>query len=321
MRRILGALSSLAVLVTLWGAFADDPRDVEFDRPAAAPPVQLTPEQREVVTEALDELGRNLLQAIRPFVKANEDQAAENGLILDEVNGILGVVHEFDLDEFQTMLRPELLFLRKVCELSESEFQTIRESCLASLPEANRQFAAEQEQRLRDERHGKSPSAEAKPAIQRVRESVLQVAECQLTAEQWERYSIELQLRSAYRKRVAIHCLVARLDHDLRLTPTQREQFVTLLQKNWKESWSQSLGAYSDESNYMPELAQDEVRSILSPVQVAVLSELSYEADPDVWDDGSVDLFFEMEDEAMEDDMVSADSKPTQTPNASDTDQ
>lgn len=300
MRRFVGALSSLTVIVTLWAAFAEEPRNVDADRIVQAPPVQFTPEQQEIASEVLDDLGWIVLQAIQPFVNT-EDFVAEGGAGVE-------MILEEDLGEFRTMLKPELLFLRKVCDLSESEFQAMSQSCEASLREVVQQFVAEQEQQERDQNDGKKPSTEPKPLPQRIRESVSQIAECQLTPEQWARYSTEFQLRSAHQKRVAILNLVARLDHDLHLTTTQREQFVKLLEENWRESWSQSLVAFADESNFMPQLAQNDVRPILSPAQLEVLSELPYDDEPDIWGNGSIDWILDIDDAVVADDEAPADS-------------
>ncbi len=314
MRRIVGALSSLAVMATLWAAFADDPRDVEADRLLQAPPVQFTPEQQEFASEVLDELGWTVLQALLPQVSVENPAVAEAAtveMLLDEL----------ELGEFRTMLKPELLFLRKVCDLAEPEYQTIRQSCDASLREVVQQFVAEQEQHEQAENAGKKPSTELKPLPQRIREAVSRIAECQLTSEQWARYSTEFQLRSAHQKRVAILNLVARLDHDLRLTSTQREQFAKLLDDNWRESWSQSLAAFGDESNFMPLLAQDDVRPILSPAQFEVLSELPYDDDPDIWGNDSIDWILDMEDAALAHEESPADTDIPQTPKALESDQ
>ncbi|MBC7820925.1 MAG: hypothetical protein IAG10_28915 [Planctomycetaceae bacterium] len=297
MCRIVGALSSLTVMVTLWAAFADDPRIVEADRLVQAPPAQFTPEQQEFASEVLDELGWTVLQAIQPFV------SFENPVI-DEAAAV-EFLDELNLGTFRTMLKPELLFLRKVCDLSEPEYQTISQSCDAALREVVQQFVAEQEQ---DENDGKKPSIEPRPLPQRIRDAVSQIAECQLTPEQWARYSTEFQLRSAHHKRVAILNLVARLDHELRLSPTQREQFVKLLEANWKESWGQSLVAFTDESTFMPPLAQDDVRPILSPAQFEVLSELPYDDEPDIWGDGSIDWVLDMDEAVMADEEAPADT-------------
>lgn len=299
MLRIVGALSSLAVIVTLGTAFAGEPRDAEADRLVqAAPVVQFTPEQHEIANEVLDELGWTVLQLIQPFVNF------ENPAI-DEGATVVKLLDELELGEFRTMLKPELLFLRKMCDLSEPEYQTLSQSCDASLREVVQQFVAEQEQ---EENTGRPSEITPKSLPQRIREAVAQVAECQLTPEQWSRYSSELQLRTTHQKRIAILNLVARLDHDLRLTATQREQFIKLLDKNWNESWGQSLGAFADGSNFMPPLSQEDVRPILSPVQFGVLAELAYDNEPDIWGDGSIDWILDMDDAVMADDEAPADT-------------
>ncbi len=316
MRQIVGALASLTVIVTLWAAFADDSQNVQVDRVVPDRLVQFTPEQQEFACEVLDEIGWILLEAIQSYVNF-ENPAAD-----EWVEGGLSVEFNSEVAEFRAMLKPELLFVRKACDLPEPEFQTLSQSCEKSLSGVVEQFVAEQEQLEQELNNGKMPKTELKPLVQRIRESVSQTAECQLTPEQWERCSTELQLRSAHRKRVAILSLVARLDHDLRLSATQREQFTKLFEDNWRESWGQSLGPYSEESSFMPDLAEEDVRPILSPTQFAVLSELPYDSEVSNWGDDSVG--FELEelvDEVMADDDPPADGKAPQEPNALKSDQ
>lgn len=310
MRRIVGALSSLAVVATLWAAFADDPPIVETDRRDPAPKVQFTPEEQEFASEILDELGWTLLQAIQPFV------SFENPAVDEWGDGKLSLEKE-ELAEYRAILKPELLFLRKVCDLSEPEFQAISRSCEAALMGIVPQFLEEQEQYERDLNNGKDPVSAPKPLTQRFRESVSQTAECQLTPEQWSQYSAEFQLRTAHRKRVAILNLVARLDHDLLLTSTQREQVAKLLEENWSDSWSQSLGAFASESNFMPGLAEDEMRQILSPAQLEVLSHLPYDDDVSNFGDDSIAWIIDEDvEEVMVDEAVPADGKAPQEPKA-----
>lgn len=312
MRRIVGALASLTVVVTLWAAFAaDDPRNVEADRRNPAPKVQFTPEEQEFASEVLDELGWTLLQAIRPFVNFEKPAVDEWGD--GELSLEIG-----ELAEYRAMLKPELLFLRKVCDLSEPEFQTISRSCEATLAGVARQFLEEQEQYERDLNNGKDSVSAPKPLTQRFQESVSQTAECQLTPEQWSRYSAECQLRTAHRKRVAILNLVARLDHDLLLSSTQREQVTKLLEEKWSDSWSQSLVAYASESNFMPQLAEDNLRPILSPAQLDTWSHAGYDDDVANFGDDSLDWIIDEEvvDEVMVDETAPADGKAPQEPKA-----
>lgn len=315
MRRIVGALSGLAVMVAAVAMFAGDGAQEVGLRMCESPVILFTPEQHEFAIDVLDELGEVVLQAIQPLLSSEDSAIAEAAhveVLLDEI----------EMGEFRALLKPELLFLQKVCDLTEPEYQSIRRSCDESLREVVEQFVAEQEQREQAENVGEKSSIEPKPLPLRIQKSVARIAECQLTPEQWSRYSAEFQLRSAHRKQVAILNLVARLDHDLLLTSKQRERFAKVLDENWRESWSQSLGAFAGESNFMPRLAQDDMRPILSPAQFEVLIELSYDDEVANWGDNSVDWFIdEMVDEVMADEEMPANGKAPQEPNALESDQ
>lgn len=310
MQRIVGALSSLTLMVALWAAFADDSQNVESDRLVSNKSVSLTPEQHEFANEFLDAFGWTLLQAIQPYVTFENPDADE--LVAGELS-----LEDEELAEFRVMLKPELLFVRKVCDLPEPEFRTLSQSCEALLTGIVPQFFAEQEQREQALNNGKNPSAELKQLPQRIREAVSQIAECQLTPEQWSQFSAEFQLRTAHRKRVAILNLVARLDHDLLLTSTQREQVRKLLEDIWSDSWSQSLGAFASESNFMPFLAEDDLRPILSPAQLDTWSHSGYDDDVSNFGDDSLEWIIDEDvDEVMVDEAAPADGNAPQEPKA-----
>ena len=75
-----------------------------------------------------------------------------------------------------------------------------------------------------------------------IEEGLVQALKSQLPAEQAARYQEELTKRAASRKRLALRNLVARLDHDLVLSPDQRDKISESLAAHWDDSWGQSLG-------------------------------------------------------------------------------
>lgn len=300
MRQIAGALTVLTWMVALSAVRADDLQASVLDQSAAQRPASFTPEQHELANEVLDALGWGTWLTLQEFrvVDNFEDRP-------DDENA--AAILEANLDEFREMFKPDLHFLRKVCDLSDSEFQTISHSTDARLREITRLFVEEQTSESDDP---PSSDSEVKPLTEQIQEAIAQVAECQLTAEQWERYSTELRSRSEHRKRVAILNLVARLDADLLLTSQQRDQFAKLFEANWNVAWGQSLGLLTDDSNFMPELPQEEVDRILSPTQRVAMAALPYEHEAGLWGDGAADWFFAVEEEVL----VEADSPSEEAP-------
>ena len=295
MRRIFGALLGLTVMVATAISAGDMPDEKEVQLPAP-PAARATPAQIAIATKFLD-----LLSQLVP-----ESPPDVEGFIGINIAVAAGVDQEWNLDEadlgeFREMLKPELLFLRKVCEPIEAEFRELSQSCDAALPEIARQFAAEQDEEQHEESDDEQkPALVRKPLAQRIQESVRQVAECNLTPEKWSQYSAELKLRTAHRKRVAILNLVSRLDYDLRLSSNQRDQYIKLLEANWNDAWGHSLSALANESNFMPALPKKDVFAILGPAQRLVFAELKYDGDIAL-NDASIDLFFEIDEEPIAD--------------------
>src|SRR5262245_44756650 len=108
MRRVLGMLSSLTVMVALSAGFADDPS-------------QFTPEQQEIASEVVDGLGQIAWEILGPWLGFGE---IVQGKRQDDIDADL----ENGFGEIQQLLRIELLFARKACDLSDEEFQALSQS-------------------------------------------------------------------------------------------------------------------------------------------------------------------------------------------------
>lgn len=300
MKRIAGALTVLTWMVALSVLRAEDVTVPVLDPLVPQPPASFTPEQHEIASEVLDALGWVTWLTLQEFGVVDHFEDRPD---VENAEAIL----DASLDEFREMLKPNLVFLRRVCDLSDSEFQIISQSADARLREITQQLFEEQNSESDDP----TSDSDVKTLTERIQEAIAQVAECQLTAEQWERYSDELRKRSEHRKRVAILNLVARLDADLLLSSSQRDQFAKLLEARWNAAWGQSLGLLTDDSNFMPELPQEEVDRILSPTQRVAMAALQYEHEAGLWGDGAADWVFAVEEEVLvEEGSPSEDSPP-----------
>lgn len=301
MKQIAGALTVLSWMVALSVLRADDVTSPALNPLTPQRPVSFTPEQHEIASEILDALGWRTWLTLQEFGVVDQFEGRPD---VENAEAIL----DASLDEFREMLKPDLVFLRRVCDLSDFEFQTISQSADARLREITQQFVEEQNSESDDP----TSDSEVKTLPQRIQEAVAQVAECQLTVEQWERYSDELRKRSEHRKRVAILNLVARLDQDLLLSSSQRGQFTKLLEARWDAAWGQSLALLTDDSNFMPELPQEEVDRILSPTQRVAMAALQYEHEPGLWGDGAADWVFAVEEEVLMEEASPSEEAPPQ---------
>ena len=262
---LIGILSASAL------AWADDGQPV-FDPNVPFHVSQLTIEQQGLANEIFNDLSWKAWSLVGRFLIVDEPA----NVVEDERLKIDQTVDEA-FRVFDPYLNVELLFLRKVCDLPSHEMQSLADSSQAVLKLAVRDFV------LHFHEHDDAAVRSDELAmIDRAPERVvLQVAECQLSAEQWEQFSREFNARMAQRRRMTIRCLVARLDLDLKLSITQREQFVTLFESSWHDSWAMSLNALTEQQNFMPELSAEEVATILSESQQQKLVELEYCHDPD----------------------------------------
>ena len=91
-----------------------------------------------------------------------------------------------------------------------------------------------------------------------------------LTHDQKSRYKVELEKRTASRKRVVVDNLVAKLDGDLVLTSDQRTKLVEALLANWQDAWCQSLEMLMNIDNFFPSVPDLVITPILTENQKEV---------------------------------------------------
>ena len=76
--------------------------------------------------------------------------------------------------------------------------------------------------------------------------------------------------RDASRKQLAVRNLVARLDHDLILSPDQRDKVAESLRSHWDDSWGQSLEMFMYDYQFMPPIPDQHVAPFLNDSQKKV---------------------------------------------------
>ena len=76
--------------------------------------------------------------------------------------------------------------------------------------------------------------------------------------------------RDASRKQLAVRNLVARLDHDLILSPDQREKVAESLRSHWDDSWGQSLEMFMYDYQFLPPIPDQHVAPFLNDSQKKV---------------------------------------------------
>jgi hypothetical protein len=159
-----------------------------------------------------------------------------------------------------------------------AEFHVIRAACQPT-PEQRKAIAQAAEQTLRDttKKYVESmrrPMTVAQRAAndprRLIEEGLLAALKSKVSAEQVGRYQAELTKRTAARKRLTLHNLVARLDHELILSPGQRDKISESLSTHWDDSWGQSIEMFMNDNNYLPPISDRVVAQFLNESQAKI---------------------------------------------------
>ncbi len=169
------------------------------------------------------------------------------------------------LQQMMMQLRPIL----------RAEFHVVRAACNPT-PDQRKAIAHTAEQAFRDatrtyleamQRPMTVKQRSANDPRKLIEEGMLQAIKPHLSADQVVRYQDELTKRAAGRKRLALRNLIARLDHDLILSPDQRDKLSESLSAHWDDSWGQSLEMFLYDNNYFPPIADQYVSPFLNDSQ------------------------------------------------------
>ena len=162
--------------------------------------------------------------------------------------------------QFRPILRAEYHVVRIVCELTPEQRKVIARAAEQVLRDAARTYV---ETMRRPMTMAQRLSHDPRRLIL---EGLAAVVKAQLPPEQAARYQEELAKRNAGRKQTAVRNLVARLDHDLILSPEQRKTISESLSSHWDDSWGQSLETFMYNA-YLPPIPDQYVAPSLSETQ------------------------------------------------------
>jgi hypothetical protein len=103
--------------------------------------------------------------------------------------------------------------------------------------------------------------------LQLARDRLAKAVKTCLTAEQAARFEEELDKRTQDRRRSAAHNLVARLDREMILSATQREQITESLLAHWNDAWCSSLQMFIYNDQFFPNIPDAHVVKFLNDTQ------------------------------------------------------
>ena len=165
--------------------------------------------------------------------------------------------------QFQQLLATELRFIGEICQPTREEFEQISTAGDEILETVIARYALVQVDPAFSERAllPSDPRFLIADALTEVTAKILPKDKAAL-------YAWEVVQRTDNDKRVAVLCILAKLDRYLALTPAQRDQFQEVLENNCRESWC-NVHVLSPGNHNFPRLPVNKLLPILTPAQKA----------------------------------------------------
>ena len=139
------------------------------------------------------------------------------------------------------LVRAELIFVRKVCELDVEHFRRINQDTEAAFKEVATNLSKRSSKGESQRARAGFKTPQAVDGLTLLHEGLAAVMKKDLTPEQFARYQAEVEKRDAYQKQSAVRYLVDAIDRDLYLSDQQRPKLTESLSSHWDQSWSTSL--------------------------------------------------------------------------------
>lgn len=257
---IWGALLCLGLSTTVGLAQnkAEVPKGYEDAAPAGQrrPAARAAPAARDRPTDEM--LNRTVLEVLTDAVEKRADANVRKLKVQD-------------LPQLRQFVKPELAFVRRVCEPDKEQFREVGAAVQERFGIAVGEQAVRQNQ---IQFLGARAGAMGMPQLRTVfQEQMTTIVRAKLRPEQVERYEEECAHRTARRKRAVVLNLVAKLDDKLSLSSDQREKLVESLTAGYQETWGQWLVMLTHIAQFTPDIPQDCVLPALSEKQKAVWRE------------------------------------------------
>ena len=168
------------------------------------------------------------------------------------------------MQQFRPILRSEYHIVRAVCRPTPEQRQKLARAGELALRDAAAKYVDMMRRPMTP-----AQRADLDPRKQ-IREGLARAVKSILSAELSARLKEEAARREASRKQLAVRNLVARLDHDLVLSPDQRDKVAESLSSHYDDSWGQSLEMFMYDYQYLPPIADQHVAPFLNDTQQKV---------------------------------------------------
>jgi hypothetical protein len=166
--------------------------------------------------------------------------------------------------QYQSVLRAEVNFAKHACQATPEQMKSLREELDKLLKGKEQNSGAAK--LLQAGKVRKMPVAVGDP-MQLARDRLSKAVKTCFSVEQTVRFQDELDKRKLDHKRAAAHNLVARLDRELVLSVTQREQISESLLAHWDDAWCSSLQMFMHGDQFFPNIPDAHVVNFLNDAQ------------------------------------------------------
>ncbi|MFM9065919.1 MAG: hypothetical protein ACKOUR_01125 [Planctomycetota bacterium] len=251
---VLGLVGFILPLVPLETAAQDQPLGEVFRRVIQVFGVQpgAVQVQVEEAVEAADEA-----PAEKEEMNKEEEEAQQEQWKQLEVHFT---------QQFRPMLSGHMNLLKQSAQPSEEQTKKIQQRGKQAL-KVSVTAMVEWQKKMQTGRW--NPQTDKQPDPQGIfNQEIIKLTREELSPEQFQRLESAMQRREASRKRAAILCLLAKMDHDLFLSREQRDKMAEVLDKNWNSSWHRNLQFYLHDngSNY-PNIPSEPLAAVLTERQ------------------------------------------------------
>ncbi len=172
------------------------------------------------------------------------------------------------LPQFKNILKVELAFVRRTCQLDKAHLEPIAKAAEKQLPLVVRQYAVDMDKR----RHRGGMRGSQYPSDPRklLEQQLAIILKDKLKPDQLQQYRQECDKRAASRKRAVVNYIVANMDEKLILTAQQRQKLIVGGLENYQDGWSQSMHYWMSNPQFIPRLSDASVIPVLNKTQKTV---------------------------------------------------
>lgn len=172
------------------------------------------------------------------------------------------------LPQFVQLLRSELLYVRKICNLNKEQLTEIARFTRPRLKLAAREYAVAQNRLMRGRGIGEARKMPDPRNL--VERQIAEVLNTRLPAKQADEYRQESEKRTASRKRTMVLNLVVKLDDRLVLTAEQRAKLTQTLSTEYQDALGQWQTMLMHNVGMVPQIPDNLIVPLLDERQKAV---------------------------------------------------